>query len=268
MLCAVSSVATELTVQALEQSCKHIEFGDVALFSDLPPPVSEGSDVRWVQIDKLTSKEAYSAFLLKELVQYVSLPHVLVVQWDGYVVNPLHWRPDFLDYDYIGAVWPQFDDEMVVGNGGFSLRSRKLLNALQSDDFASTHPEDVAICRLFRRRLEVTCGVHFAPSSVASAFSCERSGILSDAFGFHGSFNLPEILSSQHLEDAVHLIPDFALVGRDGADLITRLSQRGSNSLAWSVLIRRFRQVGFSRKNFSLSITLAIALIKEKWNNS
>ena len=36
---------------------------------------------------------------------------------------------DFLDYDYVGAPWPkeQNDNSLLVGNGGFSLRSKKAM---------------------------------------------------------------------------------------------------------------------------------------------
>ena len=266
MLCAVSSVATELTSRALQQSCKGIRFGDVALLSDRDPHFPVGSDIRWICINRLTSKEAYSSFLLKELVQHVTLPHVLVVQWDGYVENPLRWRPEFLDYDYVGAVWPQFNDEMVVGNGGFSLRSLKLLRALQSEEFSVEHPEDVAICRTFRRSLERGYGVRFAPHSVASAFSCERDGIVSEAFGFHGAFNLPGILPSEDLEGVISLIPDAALTGRDGADLIIQISRSGLLSLALRTFRRRFRAMGSLAGNFILAFAIAKESIKEKWN--
>ena len=44
---------------------------------------------------------------------------------------------DFLEYDYIGAPWPkgQLDNQIGVGNGGFSLRSKeKMLQVIQTVD--------------------------------------------------------------------------------------------------------------------------------------
>ena len=32
-------------------------------------------------------------------------PHVLLIQWDGFVVNPSAWSDEFLDFDYVGARW-------------------------------------------------------------------------------------------------------------------------------------------------------------------
>lgn len=115
------------------------------------------------------------------------------MQWDGFVVRPEAWDPGFLDFDYIGAIWPQFDDGAVVGNGGFSLRSKRLLEACQSLD-VSSHPEDVTICRTHRVLLEQEFGIRFADPATAARFSYERSNRTGAEFGFHGAFNLPSHL--------------------------------------------------------------------------
>jgi hypothetical protein len=84
---------------------------------------------------------------------------VLLVQWDGYVCNPDAWDPAFLDCDYIGAKWFWHNDAMRVGNGGFSLRSRRLLEALQDPRIALSVVEDETICRTFRPLLERDYGI-------------------------------------------------------------------------------------------------------------
>jgi hypothetical protein len=79
---------------------------------------------------------------------------VLVAQWDGFVWQHRMWDPAFLDYDYIGAPWPahltrgEQHRNHRVGNGGFSLRSRKLQQFLAEDPRVEvTDNEDVVICR-------------------------------------------------------------------------------------------------------------------------
>ena len=47
----------------------------------------------------------YSKRMLRDLCQYVQSEFVLVIQWDGYVLNPDVWDDGFLEYDYIGACW-------------------------------------------------------------------------------------------------------------------------------------------------------------------
>jgi hypothetical protein len=85
-----------------------------------------------------------------------------VIQWDGYVVNAEAWDPAFLDCDYIGAKWYWHDPGTRVGNGGFSLRSRKLLAALEDPRIALVDAEDTTIGRTFRPLLEREHGIRFA----------------------------------------------------------------------------------------------------------
>ena len=101
----------------------------------------------------------------------------------------------FLNYDYIGAPWPHHQD-FNVGNGGFSMRSAKLIHAVQHfflpDDLNSA--EDVVICRYLRARLEDKIALKFASKSVAEKFSFEMAQVSHQTFGFHGLFNLPSIM--------------------------------------------------------------------------
>ena len=61
---------------------------------------------RIVRTPHIASREQYSDFVLKQVIQHIRTPWVLLIQWDGYVVDPSAWRAEFLDYDYIGARWP------------------------------------------------------------------------------------------------------------------------------------------------------------------
>ena len=128
-LVAVTSVALDATVDALRASMDQVDFGQVLLLSDMPPQTSTDPRIEWRRIERLGSSADYSRFMLRELGDHIATDHALCVQWDGFVLDGAAWDPAFLDYDYIGAVWPHFDDSHNVGNGGFSLRSRKLLEA-------------------------------------------------------------------------------------------------------------------------------------------
>ena len=144
-----------------------------------------------VKIPKIKSTEEYSTFIIKELANYFDTEHVLVAQWDGFVWNPDLWEDNFLKYDYIGAPWPDccilpgIPKHFNVGNGGFSIRSKKLQDFLRDDKNIILHPaEDVAICQLNRNYLE-TKGFTFAPFDVAKrTFSWENLE-MSPAFGVH-----------------------------------------------------------------------------------
>jgi hypothetical protein len=114
---------------------------------------------------------------------------VLIIQSDGYVLDGSAWNDEFLAYDYIGAPW-LYKDHRNVGNGGFSLRSRRLQNILALDnDITITHPEDEVICRLYRLHLEDKYNIKFAPEQLAHRFSFELHPPQHKTFGFHGEFH-------------------------------------------------------------------------------
>lgn len=188
-LCAATSVNVDATVRALLSCTLQVRFADVVLFSDSVPAIA-APEIRIVPISPLQSGADYSNFILAELADHVRTSHCLIVQWDGFVLDARQWDPTFLEYDYVGAPWPQFGDGYDVGNGGFSLRSRRLLEACREPDFSPSHPEDLAIGRHNRALLERNHSIRFAPRSCAQHFSFERGVPSGPTFGFHGVFNM------------------------------------------------------------------------------
>lgn len=148
--------------------------------------------VEVIKIPPIKSKSEYSKILIKDLVNYFETSHCLVIQHDGYVINGDMWDSDFERYDYIGAPWLYPDPDRNVGNGGFSLRSHFLQEKLNKDnDIKITDPEDEVIGRLYRRYLEYTYGISFAPEDIAHKFSYELHEPYGKTFGFHGYFHPP-----------------------------------------------------------------------------
>ena len=170
-----------------------------------------------VKIREINSKKDFSYFCMKELNDYFKTDYVLIGQYDGYILHEDMWDDEFLDYDYIGAPWPwktdgfvtPFGEHISVGNGGFSLRSKKLLevpskveipfDVVSMNDFykmfgAINWNEDGNIC-VHNRHIFEKQGCKFAPVEVAKYFSHEspldiNKGIV--PFGFHG--NLPSTI--------------------------------------------------------------------------
>lgn len=148
-----------------------------------------------VNIPKISSIEEYSRFVIRELADYFDTDHVLIAQWDGFVWNPELWDDEFLRYDYIGAPWPPnilypgAPKHFTVGNGGFSLRTKRLQEFLKNDPNITMHrAEDVAICQLNRAYLE-SRGFTFAPEDLARRFSWECLE-KAPAFGVHARIRL------------------------------------------------------------------------------
>ncbi|BAN23582.1 putative uncharacterized protein [Caballeronia insecticola] len=183
----------------LKKSQEHCLFGDTILLTDKHVQTS----TRIALIPSINSKEEYSAFILKHLVEYISTPWVLLIQWDGFITNPSAWTEEFLSFDYIGARWPWHFGHLPVGNGGFSLRSKRLLQILASDTRIQPDPafgEDELICRTHRPLLEADYGIKFATEQVADQFSVECSLSSEAPFGFHGIFHLHRFANDSDLQ--------------------------------------------------------------------
>jgi hypothetical protein len=173
----------------------------------------------------------YSWFMLFGLWRVVPTEFALVVQEDGWVLDGANWRDEYLRYDYIGApihlaridtaagegegesavaqvqwqrgfAWstpehPWGQGATPVQNGGFSLRSQRLMRALVEHpqirvqvpppDFVGGEPlrmqwhndallEDVQLTGVLRPALEAA-GLRFAPNEVARSFAIEHAGL-------------------------------------------------------------------------------------------
>lgn len=194
---------------------------DKAVYFSPVRPEALPECIEHIPIPRFANVSEYSTFMLHDFGQLVTCPHVLLVQWDGFVIDGPAWDDDFLTYDYIGAPWPQFAAPYNVGNGGFSLRSRRLLTALRDPDFLADGPEDVAICRTNRAMLEKKHGILFAPSDVAARFSYEHGKKPVKTFGFHGLFNFPDIFKDD-LDSEIAKLEAFLLKNRDARLLFKR----------------------------------------------
>lgn len=158
----------------------------------------------------------YTYFSLKNMWAFVKTDFVLIIQYDGMAANRTKWTDEFLQYDYIGAPWPDrftwIGKDEKVGNGGFSLRSAKLLDALrdplihprQDPRFAN---EDAAICQGYSKYLRDKKGIKFAPVELANQFSHEWCNPTGETFGFHGVWNFPLFFTEQECLEYLLDIP-------------------------------------------------------------
>lgn len=118
-LCCIDGVNAKRAENVIDHCMSLCDFGAVKLLTHLP------SDKPYkVEIMPLESLIAYSVFCLTEMYKYFDTSHVLIVQRDGWILNPLAWNNEWLKYDYIGPLFVQHDD---VGSGGFSMRSKAIM---------------------------------------------------------------------------------------------------------------------------------------------
>jgi hypothetical protein len=237
-LLAVTDVALSATARALNLSQRRLRFGETLFLSNRPPPPNTAAE--WRSIPPIGSRAEYSRFMLRDLAAHVATQHILCTQWDGYVLDPDRWDPAFLDFDYIGAPWPHFTDGMLVGNGGFSLRSRRLVEACAALPITD-EPEDVAICRTHRPMLEKRFGLRFAPEEVARRFAYERMNPTGEEFGFHGALNMVGLLSSRELRSLFRELEPSLLSRREHREILYSALRRRELRLA-AVIWQRLHQ--------------------------
>lgn len=178
------------------------------IISPVPPTLKPTSAWgRWEPIPEcwiprgIWDRTEYSRFIIRGLVDFIETSHALVVQWDGYGVHTKRWSDEFLQYDYIGAPWPAWMNIGRVGNGGFSLRSKRWLERAASplssplfEDVRVRGSEDCYCCTVFRD-FYLSAGLTVAPIGIAIRFSIEHpvdefpTWNPEHSFGFHGFFH-------------------------------------------------------------------------------
>jgi hypothetical protein len=211
--------------RAVERTAACIRTDHVYWFSNLPfPGALPDIEVIHIKIPPFTDFiDDINRTCLHLMPQVVQSDFNLIVQDHAFAVNPQAWDPLFWEYDYIGSpfcgLWgggPYWRGP-IVGNGGFSLRSRKLNDALRAvrfnwrvEDWLSHDervaqfayyttnakgerclPEDVVFSVFARNILERDYGVKFCPPELAAKFSLFESHPLTQfwvgrSFGFHG----------------------------------------------------------------------------------
>jgi hypothetical protein len=209
-LVCISGVNIRQSIYALWRSSREIKFECIKLITNN----TLNYVPKWLTIelaDKncLSSIDDYSHFCVYELHKHIKTNYALVVQADGYVLNSNKWDDIFLNFDYVGAPWKVRSDAYIdpfgnhqrVGNGGFSLRSKKLLEVplnkkiiweVNTNDFykhmnANNQAEDGIIC-VHNRHLYLEEGCKFAPFEIALNFSKEQNlpeNLKLKTFGFH-----------------------------------------------------------------------------------
>ena len=235
-LIIVDNVNHDLAKFAIEKTLSVIPCKEVITFSDRP--IIQGA--KFIPIRKNINLYDYSEIMTKQLWTYVETDHALTIQWDGMAVNQDLWNDDFLTYDYIGALWAWPIAGQTVGNGGFSLRSRKLIEALRDNNVrlgteVSGQNEDVAIAVEYRDLMQTKYGIKYATPDVAASFATENvwNG---PSFGFHGLWNIPRFLNKDEINFIIDHIPSYYWNDLDKAQhLINVLVEQDHEDLAHKV---------------------------------
>jgi hypothetical protein len=169
----------------------------------------------YFQVPDWPQKGQCGAFCYNEASQLVETPHILFIEWDGGVRDVSMWRKEFLNYDYVGAPWPPRlwgrggpHPGLTVGNGGFTLWSKRLMDHIAANRNRFMISTDTHISVNHRRALEAEGGFKWAPENVAYDFAFEYGLPASREhnFGFHGAFNWPYMLPRADMLERIHLM--------------------------------------------------------------
>lgn len=184
---------------AIQHALRHImkfqKRGRTVVFSRTKPD----GDVSWVESPKQNwvKQQRHQATGLVEFLEKDD-DFLLHCECDGFPINPELWDDAWLQYDYVGAPWgvrgvkgcvtSVLQGVNRVGNGGFSLRSRSLLEDAYKKRLS--YPEGVAsdvwLCQYPWARIT------FPSINTAAKFSFESflpelpDFSTNDSFGFHG----------------------------------------------------------------------------------
>ena len=142
--------------------------------------------ITYKHIAKLKTIDDFNYDMIYKIHEYIQTDFMLLVHYDGFVVNPGMWRDEFLEYDYIGSPFPVPKDDFSyrdingnlcrVGNS-VSIRSKRLLEFPEKTNipFEADHGyfnEDGFICCKNRHLFEAA-GMKYAPLEVAKYFGHE-----------------------------------------------------------------------------------------------
>jgi hypothetical protein len=257
----------EAAIKSMEYSLSQTNFGESILFttkvlcSNKVITKTKKLGIKLEMISEIKSITEYSYFILANLERYINTKFCLVTQWDGWVINSQKWNSEFLNYDYIGAIWPDYSSNQI-GNGGFSLRSKKLLRSTR--DLIENDPkmpinliEDNYICRKKRGILEKKYQIKFSTTKLANSFSIEGNKLPLESFGFHGMSNFHSAINEDlELKKLIDIIIDENFKNRESYDLTKRLVREDRLDLAMLIIKRRFKVNGFSRKHVKLNFFL------------
>lgn len=121
-LICIDCINASRAAKVIELCKSGIDFGDVKLLTSIPV-----SYAHKVNIPPLNSLIGYSIFMLTKFYQYIDTDHCLLVQRDGWVLNPSSWNNDWLKNDYTAPLFIQYNK---CGSGGFSLRTKRMMEEI------------------------------------------------------------------------------------------------------------------------------------------
>ena len=178
---------------AIQKSMKELP-GSRGLLLSIIKPDNLPESIEWKQIGNLDYL-MYSTFIMHSLYAFIDTDYCLIVQDDSWVLNGANFKPEYYEYDYIGGVshaamvgnqlllqgtWHDKFPRTLVQNGGFSLRSKRFLEAPNKLGITHTPAQDI---HLWNEDVQLSCikrhifaehGMKYASEKTIRDFSIEN----------------------------------------------------------------------------------------------
>jgi len=143
-------------------------------------------DLNFIEINDIRNITNYNKILLDEKFwNTFSEEYVLIFQPDCILLRDVI-ESDF-NYDYIGAVCGNFNNDSYIVNGGLSMRKRKVMveicQNLNHEEKNGTIPEDI----IFTNKLRNNNLYKFPTWTDCMNFSIESIGNIDTVLGVHGT---------------------------------------------------------------------------------
>lgn len=235
-----------LTLPAMTKSLSELP-GSRGLLLSIQEPREMPANVQWRKIYPLDYR-SYSTFMMHCLYAFIETDYCLVIQDDGWVLDGNNWKDEYYDYDYIGGIthagmtgnqihlhftWVYKQHPILVLNGGFSLRSKRFLEAPNKHGIAQIFSTDIHIWNediqlsCIRRELLESLGYKIAPDDVAKEFSLEHIAPV-----FHDDLDFSKLLG-HHSTTRKLIAPEQINITRDvggyyrETEFLSFLSEKG-----------------------------------------
>jgi hypothetical protein len=265
-LAIVGTTNHSLMKFAIEKTKKAIPYNCIKIFSDKDLEV-QGSE--FYQLKPEFNRNDYSIFMMKELANFIKTDHVIVLQYDGFGVNSEYWEDKFLEYDYIGSPTHihhppmrgllegtrasySYNTKWYSLGGGFSLRSRKFLDALQDPivdvEFFDYNTKTLGICEdasvavLHKNFLEQKYNIKYGSIEDSLKFNSEILTGYNFCVGFHGWEQIPIFLSE---EECIYYIDEHIKFEKN----IQNINQHRLRVFLGNCVIKRYIKVINHLKN-------------------
>jgi tetratricopeptide (TPR) repeat protein len=212
-----------LALAALEQSMTRCRFAEVMFFTDRDLGIEE---LEVIPNFTATTREQRFDFIAHRLASHVSTPHLLLIQWDAFVVNPAAWTDEFLAFDFVAP--PASPRAAEDANEGIALLSTRLLRALER--FADLPSRwDAAVERITHSDAGSGAELRLAPPALGKRFAFADAPPSGQPFGFQGLYNMWMVFQAADLEAFLRMATSGVLRSEAAVSLAVNLRELDRN---------------------------------------